>query len=425
MLATARSAPATHLMHIQLLNPQAPTWSGEIDRIGAYLRRPEDPALFPYHFLQVTLPRIGGAIALAMDGGRPNGVGFLFPRQRSGQGDRTYTMRYHPFPNSPTVDQTRLVELTSAALNGSQITFYDPAGRHEYAPSYELIGPVTIGRPDAAEANYVRILHQKIWGSPVEALYPSDIHSVGFSLGTSLVARVDAQQVGFLIGFYKFGGSELPAEWNERFDGDYRLESQIMGVLPTYRGLRIANLLKKLQAEQAWAEGIGVVNWTADPLQYPNAALNFGLLRAFALDFTPDLYPFRNELNRVHASRFSLTWLVGSQRVQEVQLMGSRATVVDLAHHRDVVRINDGWRNVTPDIDAPTVAFEIPTNWTELQHDDPAEAREWRTSSDEMFSRYVGKTAGKYAITGVGVDGERRYLIGEQISPFLLQRLAQ
>ncbi|MCB0069727.1 MAG: hypothetical protein KDD77_21335, partial [Caldilineaceae bacterium] len=61
--------------------------------------------------------------------------------------------------------------------------------------------------------------------------------------------------------------------WTERFNGAFRLESQTMGVLPEYRGLRIANLLKKQQAELAWREGIGVVHWTADPLQYPNAAL--------------------------------------------------------------------------------------------------------------------------------------------------------
>jgi predicted GNAT superfamily acetyltransferase len=122
---------------------------------------------------------------------------------------------------------------------------------------------------------------------------------------------------GFLFGFYTFDGAPLPADWTERFNGGFRIESQTLGVLPDYRGLRIANLLKKRQAELAWREGVGVVSWTADPLQAPNAALNFGLLKAVAFEFAPDLYPFRNELNRVHASRFGLTWLVGSKRVRD------------------------------------------------------------------------------------------------------------
>ncbi len=123
---------------------------------------------------------------------------------------------------------------------------------------------------------------------------------------------------GFLFGFYKFGLKPLPADWDAKLQSDLRLESQTLGILSEYRGMRLANLLKKAQAEQALANDIDIVNWTADPLQYPNAALNFGLLRAVAFEFHADYYPFRNDLNRVPASRFVITWIVRSDRVRNV-----------------------------------------------------------------------------------------------------------
>lgn len=75
-----------------------------------------------------------------------------------------------------------------------------------------------------------------------------------------------------------------------------------MGVLPAYRGLRLGYLLKGY-AEHAVAQGICAIHLQFDPLQYVNAALNFGLLRAVSFTFTPDYYPFRNALNRSPASR--------------------------------------------------------------------------------------------------------------------------
>ena len=159
-----------------------------------------------------------------------------------------------------------------------------------------------------------------------------------------MVARVEGQPAGFLFGFYKFGGSPLPADWATRFRGALRLESQTLGVKPACRGLRIANLLKQCQAQQARTEGIGIVNWTRIRLM-SNAALNLGLLRAVAFDFAPDLYPFRNTLNRVHASRLGITWLVGSRRVRETPMIGAQAMVTDFRGQREIPRVNDGFRS--------------------------------------------------------------------------------
>jgi predicted GNAT superfamily acetyltransferase len=249
------------------------------------------------------------------------------------------------------------------------------------------------------------------------------MHSVEFALDNSLVARVDGQLAAFLFGFHKFGGPPLPADWEMRFRGDLRLESQTLGVLPDFRGMRIANLLKKVQAEEAWDAGMGVVNWTADPLQFPNAALNFGLLRALAFHFYPNLYPFRNALNRVPASRFGLTWLVGSARAQNVPLMGARAIVLDLRQHSEIARVNRGYTQLDFGATASHIAIEIPGDWTLLQAQQVEEAAQWRAATDRLFAHYVGAAWGQYVITGVATDREQHFLLGQRVDDALLEHL--
>ncbi len=267
------------------------------------------------------------------------------------------------------------------------------------------------------------MLQKQIWGSTPEFLYPADIHSVEFQLGSSLVARVDGHLAAFLFGFHKFDGPVLPADWTSRFGGDLRLESQTLGVLPDFRGMRIANLLKKVQAEEAWQAGIGIINWTADPLQFPNAALNFGLLRALAFHFYPDFYPFRNALNRVPASRFGLTWLVGSARAQNVPLTGARGLILDLPQHPEIQRVNDGFEQLDFEASVSHIAIQIPANWTALQTQKVEEAARWRQATDRLFAHYVGTETGQYVITGVATDRDQHFLIGQKVDDTLLEHL--
>jgi predicted GNAT superfamily acetyltransferase len=416
-------------MNVTLIPHDHPHWNAEIERMGIDLRAPDNATLFPYHFLAVVLPRLGGFLAVVEEGSRRVGLGFLFPRLPAEADARAYTLRYHSLTGGritlgSAATPVAIVDAVRARLPGMpEVVFYDPLAEHRYAPSYEQIGLLDIGRPNATEAQQIRFIQQTIWGNPPEFLYPSDIHSADFGIGTSLVARVDGVLAGFLFGFIKHDGPELPADWYGRFNGATRLESQTMGVLTDFRGMRIGNLLKRSQAAAAWAQGIGIVHWTVDPLQYPNAALNFGLLRAIAFNFYPDLYPFRNELNRVHASRFAITWLVGSKHVQDVPLHDSRAQVLDLSQRDEIPRVNRGWADIDFAQDAAIVAFEVPADWTGMQQNNLDVAIAWREASDRIFGHYVGSSPGQYVITGTGVDGERRYLIGERVSDELWNHL--
>jgi len=414
-------------MDVTLLDASNPHWSRELERAGVLLSAGANPTLFPYHFLYVTLSKIGGKLAIFRHAGRIVGVGFLFPRRLSRSGAevrRTYTLRFHPVQED-LPNPTAVADACQAAIPDATIVYYLPQGALSYYRTAKSYGVVEVGRPDEFEADESRSIQQRVWGAAQEFLYPTDIHSAEFAAGTSLVARVEGKTAGFLFGFYAFHGPPLPADWQDRFNGDFRIESQTLGVLPEYRGLRIANLLKKQQAELAWREGVGVVTWTADPLQYPNAALNFGLLKAVSFHFTPDLYPFRNELNRIHASRLALVWLVGSKRVRDVSPLGARADVLDLSSRPHLPRVNDGCRGADFDITEDLIAIEIPHDWTGLQAHDPAEAQAWRLLTDRIFSTYIGLGPGQYTLTGVGIAGERRFLLAEKSDHRLWHRLGE
>ncbi len=402
---------------ISLFDPTRVDWPTQVDGWYEQLGGATNPLLFPPHFLQSVLPRIGGQGVLVQQGDRQLGVGFLFPRQH-----HSYTLRYHALPDHPVPDLTVLAAQVAAQGSGATIVPYDPHGEHSFVPTHELINGVDLGRPDEAEAAAIRTLQATVWGSSPASLYPADIHSVEFGLGTSLVARVADQPVGFLFGLIKFGGYRLPADWAERFQGELRLESQTMGVLPAHRGARIGYLLKWQQAQQAREQGLALVNWTVDPLQWPNAVLNFGRLRAIAFDFMPDYYSFRNELNRVAASRFGLTWLVGSERVQKAATY--HASLIDLTDHPEILRINDGWTVLHPEPTAAQIALEIPADWTSLQRDDLSAALEWRAATDALFGRLIGINPGQYVVTDVGVDGKRCYLLAQRADDLLWATLA-
>ncbi len=430
------------------LDPAAPDWPAHIAQLRRDLGAPHNPTLFPLHFLQSTLPKIGGAIVRVHQSDQLCGYGLLFPRIEADNGSAAqrataFTLRYHALADAAPVDGDLLVERAGGLLRNQwgddvRVVFYAAEGEHDFAATSERVAGIDMGQPSAAEATAARNMQRTVWGSDADALYPADLYSADFGAGTSLVARMGQNRpeeghgssewagevAAFLLGFWRFGGSTLPPAWQINSAHDRRLESQIMGVLPAYRGHRLSYLLKRAQGEHALRRGVSLVNWTADPLQFANAALNFGLLRAVAFDFYPDYYPFRNELNRVPASRLGLTWLIASQRVRNLPLIGAHSRIVNLAAQPDVPRLNSGPMSLDGRVDAPELAIEIPADWTTLQRDEPEVASRWRATTDELFANYLGIEEGDYVITGVGRDGERRFLVAERVSESLWTGLA-
>jgi predicted GNAT superfamily acetyltransferase len=417
------------MLQIVALDSHSDRWRTELDSLYQQLGGGQNPHLLPYHFLQAAFPHIGGVAVRVQDGEQVVAGAFALPYNSdptSTDHRLAYVIRHHPALSAAmAMDWSLLHPQFAQLLATEQLLFYDPAAPHPYAPTHQTVGVLDIGRPDAYEAATIRDQQQHIWGSPPEFLYPVDLHSNDFPLGTSLVARVDGAVAGFLFGFYKRGGPALPDQWGSHANRELRIESQLMGVLPAHRGLRLGYLLKKIQAEQALAQGINIIHWTVDPLQYANAALNFGLLRAVAFTFTPDYYPFRNALNRGPASRLSLTWLLDTNRVRRVPLFDAQSVVVSLATQPSIVRVNDGWQRIDLTAAAPQIAIEIPANWTKLQQTHPDDALHWRAATDQLLGHYLGSDPGHYVITDVGVDGEERFLIAQRADDALWTQLTE
>jgi predicted GNAT superfamily acetyltransferase len=431
---SARSAVlVADSIQVSVLDYADRSYPQAIDDARQLLGAPNNPTLFPGHFLKASFPKIGGRVLFLRANGHAVGVGYLFPRALNG-GIREFTLRLHRALPDFTARAAEIANAVEHAL-GETVHFYEPTADLTFAPP--LPPDQYIGRPGADEAHEVRELQNRIWAPPsADGLYPSDMHSLDFALGTSLLARLDGgTPAGFLFGFYKFGGAALPALLAERHPADFRLESQLMGVLHAYRRRNVAVDLKRRQAELARADGIHLVNWTFDPLQYGNAHLNFCRLGGVAFDFYPNYYDFANQLNVAPASRLSVTWLIRSARVHWA-LAGSGQTGIDLRYAPDVVCLNDGPERAATTDGALRIAVEIPSDWTGLQRAAAAEAMEgdsrqldlvlkWRNTTDEILGECVGAADGKYVLTGTGHDGARRYLIGERIDDVLLGSLGE
>ena len=182
--------------------------------------------------------------------------------------------------------------------------------------------------------------------------------------------------MGFLFGFYKLG-----------YDG-LRIESQIAASIRAHQGKNVGFHLKKLQGEQARREGIEIVNWTVDPLQFNNARLNFKKLRAVSFRFLPGHYALKSDQNRTRASRLEISWLLPRA--------GDPGETLDLETMPEVAIVNDGPRAIPFDPEAPRIAIEIPRDWTAFRRRISSEAERWRDATDEILARLIGPEEGRY-----------------------------
>lgn len=404
-------------------------WSDQIDSIRRLLGAPRNPLLFPPYYLKAAFRSIGGRLALIERDQRVVGAAFLFPRSLDAK-ERVLTLRYHPV-GSELIDPKDVVRvlmpLVQEPLRSTSLVFYDPQDEQKYlAQDVETSAlsdgsNIHIHTPTDNESGEIRNLQAQIWASSSDELYPTDIHSNEFRLATSLIASCCSKIAGFLFGFYRLGGPQLPEFWSQSVRPQFRMQSQMLAVSEEYRKLGVAFYLKKAQAKIALTEGLNVIHWTVDPLQYPNAMLNFGKLNAVAFTFYKHYYDVNNVLNRLPASRLEITWLPGTDRVRGA-LSTPSSEVVDLSKaDPNVTRVNSGHRDQSSTACSPRIAIEIPSNWTALQTEDASLAADWRESTDRLFERYLGPNEGKYMITAVGIEGDRRYLVADRIDSNLVR----
>ena len=415
----------SRLVKARRINSSSADWAGKLRATRRQLG--ERPTLLPHHFLEAVLPKIGGACIALYQSERgekesPCGYAFLLPRHTGADG-ASLTLRYEHVAGSGGLDADAVSRAVGEILPPEQKTcFYLPGGGHTFTPTHIHVEGVDCGRPDAEEAAEVRRMQRSIWHSAPDGLYPSDLHSDDGGMGCSLVARVEGDLAGFLLGFFRFPtGPAGPGL--DFYRQDLQLESQLLAVAPGKRRRRIGQLLKRLQARQALEQGIDLINWTTDPLLFANALLNFTRLGAVACEFQPSLYSFRNELNRVIASRLNLLWVVRSKRVQRALRGGVQHGPLEVETDPGLTVVNQAGGSPLFGAASGRIAIEVPSDWVTLQKDDMPAAQRWRAVTNRLLDHYLGSQPGRYYITGTGVAGSRRYIIGERVDDRLLDEL--
>ena len=96
------------------------------------------------------------------------------------------------------------------------------------------------------------------------------------------------------------------------------LHSHMLAVLPEYRRTGMGKKLKWEQRRDALARGIKLIEWTFDPLEWQNAALNLNRLGAIARRYIRNLYGISSSpLHRgLPTDRLIAEWWLDSARVR-------------------------------------------------------------------------------------------------------------
>lgn len=141
-----------------------------------------------------------------------------------------------------------------------------------------------------------------VFGEPVPAVI--DVRATLLAGGLCLIADVDEEIAGALWGFA--GHDEL---------GPFQ-HSHMTGVRAAFRGRGVGEALKRFQARECAARGIGRITWTFDPLMAGNARFNLMRLGAVGDAYLPDCYgPMSGVLDPVSrlgielpSDRMHVTW---------------------------------------------------------------------------------------------------------------------
>ena len=170
--------------------------------------------------------------------------------------------------------------------------------------------PVRIA-PLTALADFERCvqLQLAVWGYSDGDLIPKRVFIVAQRIGGQVIGALDGDSI---IGF----AMSLPGYR----DGKPYLHSHMLAVLPAYRNAGLGRRLKLAQRYDALARGVGLIEWTFDPLEIKNAHLNIARLGAISRRYLPDFYgPSTSPLQGgLPTDRLVAEWWLRSARVRQV-----------------------------------------------------------------------------------------------------------
>lgn len=153
-------------------------------------------------------------------------------------------------------------------------------------------------------------LQRTIWGFAEIELLPVRLFVVANKVGGQVFGGFDEERmIAFLLAIpgIKPGGKAY-------------LHSHMMGVLQEYRDMGIGRMLKHRQRDEALQTGVGLVEWTFDPLELKNAFFNIERLGAVVRRYVLNQYGTTS--SHLHGGlptdRCVAEWYVASRRVEQV-----------------------------------------------------------------------------------------------------------
>ena len=149
-------------------------------------------------------------------------------------------------------------------------------------------------------------LQREVWGEADLEVEPTTMFVVAAHTGGQVLGAFDGETlVGYTLAM---AGVR---------DGRAYLHSHQTGVVAHYRDRGVGRMLKVFQREEALSRGIGLIEWTFDPLELRNAHFNLNRLGAISRQYIPNLYGVTTSpLHRGLATdRLVAEWHVASPRV--------------------------------------------------------------------------------------------------------------
>jgi predicted GNAT superfamily acetyltransferase len=209
------------------------------------------------------------------------------------------------------------------------------------------------------------VMSREIWGAAERNVVPREL-LLTIQLNGGLVHGAFAPD-GRLVGFcFAFLG---------RRDGQLRLCSHQLGVIPELRGGGIGIALKEAQRDDALRLGYELVTWTFDPLEARNAYINLHRLGCIARLYDRNHYgAMEDELNRgLPSDRFEAEWWL--RRPKATPTADDPVVILEVGHHGEPRRVGT---DVSP---GRTALIGIPADIQVVKRQSLELALAWRMES--------------------------------------------
>lgn len=221
-------------------------------------------------------------------------------------------------------------------------------------------------------------IQESTWGPGFSERVPVTMLHLCLWLGGYAAGAFERDEmVGFVFGLPGIIGGDL-IHW-----------SDMLAVLPDWRGRGIGLSLKRHQREALLERGVTRVYWTFEPLEARNAYLNIARLGATAREYVRDFYGASDSPlhHGIGTDRLIAVWDITSPRVED-----------RLAGRGPAGRRQDR---------ASAVRIVVPADIQRIKRHAPERATEWRESTRAAFERFFarGYVAGDFVRTEDGGGG--------------------